>query len=140
MFRNGAVVALSVLVFGVAALIPHSCLAQSQDQSVPNLSGTWELVEDDNDAVELKPTHAGFPRLTLVNLAGRITDQDYAQADQARNRNRAGVFLLHGWPRRDKPGTCRTMAELRGQIRVREWMAKGKVASQIQHGTPQVDW
>lgn len=65
MFRNGAVVALSVLVFGVAALVPKSCLAQSQDQSVPNFSGAWELVEI-KGAMGLKPTDARFGKLMLV--------------------------------------------------------------------------
>ncbi|HEX3229489.1 MAG TPA: hypothetical protein VHQ95_11015, partial [Pyrinomonadaceae bacterium] len=68
MFRKRAAVTLSILVLSVATLFANSQrgLALSQNQSVPNLSGTWELVEDDNPARKLKPTDAGFPRLTLV--------------------------------------------------------------------------
>ncbi len=111
MFRNGAVVTLSVLVFGLAALVPDSCLAQSQDQNVPNLSGAWELIEDDNEAVKLKPNHAGFPRLTLVisqegslikvtqKQIRRVTEtvQEYSYYTDGRGETNLGRVEL--WPR-----------------------------------------
>lgn len=67
MFRNGAVATLSILVLSVAALFAnsHRGLAQSPNQSAPDLSGTWELVEI-KGAMKLKPTERGFPRLMLV--------------------------------------------------------------------------
>lgn len=67
MFRKRAVVALSILVLSVAAPFAYSQrgLAQSQNQSAPNLSGTWELVEI-KGGMGLKPTDARFPRLMLV--------------------------------------------------------------------------
>jgi hypothetical protein len=67
MFRNGAVVTLSIVVLSIAALFASSqrVLAQSPNQSGPNLSGTWELVED-HSGLKMKLKDAGFPRVTVV--------------------------------------------------------------------------
>ena len=67
MFRKRAAVTVSTLVLSVAALLASSprVLAQSQNQSVPDLSGTWELVED-HSGLKMKLKDAGFPRVTVV--------------------------------------------------------------------------
>ena len=67
MFRKRAAVTVSTLVLTVAALLASSprVRAQSQNQSVPDLSGTWELVED-HSSLKMKLKDAGFPRVTVV--------------------------------------------------------------------------
>jgi hypothetical protein len=67
MFRKRAAVTVSTLVLTVAALLASSprVRAQSQNQSVPDLTGTWELVED-HSALKMKLKDAGFPRVTVV--------------------------------------------------------------------------
>jgi hypothetical protein len=67
MFRKGVTLTFSVLVLSVFALVAgnHIGLAQSQNQSVPNLGGTWELVQL-NGRKKTKQTEAKFPRLILV--------------------------------------------------------------------------
>jgi hypothetical protein len=111
MFRKRAAVTLSILVLSVATLFANSQsgLAQSQNQSVPNLSGTWELVEDDNPARKLKPTDAGFPRLTLVIsqeasliritqkqiTRGTETVQDYSYYMDGRGETNLGRLELY---------------------------------------------
>ena len=113
MFRKRAVVTLSIFVLSVATLFANSQkgLAQSQDQSVPNLSGTWELVEDDNAAKKLRPADAGFPRLTLVISQegsliritqkqirrGTETVQEYSYYTDGRGETNLGRVEL--WPR-----------------------------------------
>jgi len=56
-----------MLVLSVAALFAGSprVRAQSQNQSAPNLSGTWELVED-HSGLTMKVKDADFPRVTVV--------------------------------------------------------------------------
>jgi hypothetical protein len=80
-------VTLSIFVLSVAALFASSqrVLAQSQNQSAPDLSGTWELVEDSVAWPKLKPTDAGFPRLTLV------ISQEGAQIRITQKRIRRGT-------------------------------------------------
>lgn len=107
MFRNTALVTVSILALFVSS---QRGMAQSQDQSVPNLSGTWELIEDDNDAMKLKPTHAGFPRLKLVISQegslirftqkqirrGAETVQEYSYYTDGRSETNVGRVEL--WP------------------------------------------
>ena len=112
MFRKRPAITLSTLVLSVAALFANSQggLAQRQTQSAPNLSGTWELVEDNNDAKNLKPTDAGFPRLTLVISQegsliritqkqirrGTETVQEYSYYTDGRSETNLGRVEL--WP------------------------------------------
>jgi hypothetical protein len=67
MFRNRPALTLSIFVLSVATLFANSqsVPAQSQNQNAPNLSGTWELVED-HSGVTMKLNDAGFPRVTVV--------------------------------------------------------------------------
>jgi len=65
MFRKRPAVTFSILVLSAAFANSQRGLAQSQNQSVPDLSGTWELVED-HSGLKMKLKDAGFPRVTVV--------------------------------------------------------------------------
>ena len=65
MFRKRPTVTFSILVLSAAFANSQRGLAQSQNQSVPDLSGTWELVED-HSGLKMKLNDAGFPRVTVV--------------------------------------------------------------------------
>ena len=67
MFRKGPTVTLAIVALSVAALLANiqRVRAQSQNQSAPDLSGTWELVED-HSGLKMKLKDAGFPRVTVV--------------------------------------------------------------------------
>jgi len=65
MFRKRPTVTFSILVLSAAFANSQRGLAQSQNQSVPDLSGTWELVED-HSGLKMKLKDAGFPRVTVV--------------------------------------------------------------------------
>ena len=61
------VAAVSLLTLSTAVLAANagSCSAQAQSQSVPNLSGTWKLVEI-KYADSVRPSDPRFPKLMLV--------------------------------------------------------------------------
>jgi len=109
MFARRLVTSVSLLTVAMAVLVANGRSCRAQAQSVPNLSGTWELVE--YDAAKKKTLEAKFPRLILViaqeeseiRITQRRTQRgieivrDYSFFTDGRGE--ANVGCIEIWPR-----------------------------------------
>lgn len=109
MFAKKLFASVSLLTLALAALAANAGSCRAQAQSVPNLSGTWELIE--YDGVKKKTLGDRFPRLMLVitqegsqiritqkrTKRGTETVQEYTYYTDGRGETNIGRLDL--WPR-----------------------------------------
>lgn len=90
MFLRRLAASVSLLTLAMAVLAANAGRCSAQAQSVPNLSGTWELVEI-NASKKSKQPPGKFPELTLV------ISQEGSEIRITKKRTRQGIQTVQDY-------------------------------------------